>query len=128
MWSDVDGWKIAEWVLAALGGVASLFALFLGWLGSYHVSRLDRTIARVDDIRESYVTREEFQQHLARTERLGEGRHTENVAWLRRIEDTLDHNATEAKTDRHQLSQAIHTIGLQVATLIGRSEGKEAGK
>lgn len=117
-----SGWQATEWALAVLGGVSSLFAIVLGWLGRYHVRRLDRTIERVEELREKYVTREEFIAAIARGDRVAEGRHTENVAWPRRIEDTIKENASEAKTDRHRMSDAVQHVVMQVGILVGRDE------
>ncbi len=124
---NADAWRIAEWIASAAGVMGALFAALLGWLGSYHVGRLDTTIERVDDIRESYVTREEFIAAFIRTDRATETRHGENVAWLRRIEDTIQKNADDAKTDRHAVATAVTAIGIQVATLVGRSQATDKG-
>lgn len=108
-------------VIAILG---ALLTGLLAWLGKYHVGRLDKTISRVDDIRERYVTREEFENYVRRLEEISQGRHDGNVTWLRRIEDTMNANAAEAKRDRHAAANALNAIGIQVAELIGAAKAQ----
>jgi hypothetical protein len=117
-----NGWRIAQWIGSAFGFMATLFVGLLGGLMSYHVRRLDHTIARVDDIREKYVTREESLAYEERNARAIDARHIEHVQWMRRIEDAIQQNAQAAKDDRHRVADAVTAIGTQVAILVGRSE------
>lgn len=125
--SQVDGWRVAQWIASGLGAIGALFAAFLANLGRYHVGRLDTTINRVNDIREQYVTRAEFMAAFTRSDESTGSRHTENVQWLRRIEDTMKANADAAAADRQKVSDAVHAMGLQVATLVGRSQRDQGG-
>jgi len=96
--TDVLTWKAVA--VAAVG----LVQILILWFAKGFSKRLDK----LEDNEEKYVTREEFEKHIARLELTTQRNHTDNKETMQRIMDKLERGGNT----RHDIADGVHGVSL----------------
>jgi Tfp pilus assembly protein PilO len=102
--------EVVETLKTVVVVLLGIIVTIVGWFAK-------RTSDRVDEIKESVVTRAELATTLAfiREDRLAQ--HKENREALARIETKIDANEERSSLTRHDTNESVHALALQVAVL-----------
>jgi hypothetical protein len=82
-----------------------------------------RTSERVDELKETAVTRTELTAALDRIESRQHVRHGENRDLLERIVAKIDANEERASRTRHDTNESVHALAVRLAAF-SRTEGE----